>query len=584
MMFERIVDRYSKAVYRVVDTCASLVYWSLRVTRYFFPLTIALLLLSFAIFSLTWVLYLGFYWYCIPPKSISFPINFDFQNRYLSQFLPEDFSHGEPSLINKLQNSTQGFMQGNRYQDPIYSNFISSSELTRQLLYEQSEASALLNFNNITWKYKHNAVSKSHSSSNKSSLNQTQPSLMSLDKSAERSTSSDSSTGMMMYFIHLKNYWSSKIYNFVTLNWYQKRYYKGIDEGINKVIHEYVDSRFGNRMNLEILGNEIDIIVELFYFPSEYNINISPFQVTMDLIQCLESSSVDPKVQSSSNSSTKVLASFKKTTTIEYLPHVVLKFKEYISLIPSLLGLHISSLGLGLESKTSIKLVENFPLQRKHYFFLESLESHIKLCGAKIKMKPALHISKSFLIFQTKLPFWKEIIRNHPILMGNLISFISTVSTISMLFFIAFLTGIYLLWKKYSVGNYDLHISNSFLPTGTVTYTNCTPTSSHLINSNNFNQNGHLQDFSSTKNAPLSNCEQLLIDYSMANSSININGLLPLETKQISHPRSQYMTQPQSFADRPHDEPLKSEESEEPHEKPIHSPKSNTSLNNHSET
>lgn len=584
MMFERIIDRYSKAIYRVVDTCASLVYWSLIATRYFFPLTIALLLLSFTIFSLTWVLYLGFYWYCIPPKSISFPINFDFQNRYLSQFIPDDFSDGESSFINKLQNSTHGFIKSNRYQDQIYSSFIGNSELTRQLLYEQSEASALLNFNNITWKYKHNAASKSHLSSNKSSLNETQLSFESLDKSTESSTSNDSNTGMMMYLIHLKNYWSSKIYNFVTLNWYQKRYYKGIDEGINTVIHKYVDSRFGNRMNLEILGNEIDIIVELLYFPNKYNINISPFQVTMDLIQCLESSDSGPKVQSHNRSSTKVLASFKKTSTIEYLPHIVLKFKEYVSLIPFLLGLHISSLGLGLESKMSIKLVENFPLQRKHYLFLDSLESQIKLCGAKIKMKPALHISKSFLIFQTKLPLWKEIIRNHPILMGNLISFILTISTISLLFFIVILTGIYLLWKRYSAGNYnDFHISNSFLPTGTVTYTNCTPTSSHLINSDNYSQNGHLQDFSA-KNAPLSNCEQLLIDYSMTNSSININGLLPLETKQISHPRSQYMTQPQPFTDRPPDEALKSEENEESHEKPIHSPKSNSSLNNHSET
>ncbi|OII73965.1 uncharacterized protein cubi_02767 [Cryptosporidium ubiquitum] len=572
-MFERIFDRYSKGIYRVIDTCASLVYWSLRVTRYFFPLTIALVLLSFTIFSLTWIIYLGFYWYWIPPKFISFPINFDYQNRYLSQFLPDYFLNSDNAFISKFPNSTQGFSQLN-YKDRAYGNFISSHELSRQLLYEQSEASAILNFNNITWRYK-SAVNKSNSFSNQNLLNQTKY-LENLDMPTENINNFN--TGVLKYLVHLKNYWSSKIYNFVTFNWYQKkRYYKGIDEGINQIIHKHVDLRFKNRMNLEVLGNEIDIIVELFYFPSQYNINITPFQITLDLIQCLESHlNYSIGIDNNSTNSSKILASFKKTSAIEYLPNIVLKFKEYISIIPSLLGIQINSLGLGLESKISVKLVENFPLRRKHPFNFNSLETNIKLCGAKIKMKPALHISKSNLIFQTKLPFWKEIIRNHPILMGNVISFIITLFFISVLSFIIFLSGLYFLWKKYSANNYnDFHISSSFLPTGTVTYTNCTPTSSYQINGNGLIQTNN-QDFS-TKNIPLSNCEQLLIDYSMTNSSININGLLPLETKQISHPRNQYMGHSQSFNDRNSDENIKSEENEDTHEKSIHSPKSNLS-------
>ncbi|EAK90568.1 hypothetical protein [Cryptosporidium parvum Iowa II] len=578
-MFEKIFDRYSKGIYKVIDTCASLLYWSLRVTRYFFPLTIALVLLSFTIFSLTWILYLGFYWYWIPPKSISFPINFDFQNKYFSQLIPDNYLYSDQSF-NKFSNSAPGLSQRN-YQDNVYNNFINSNELSRQLMYEQSEASAILNFNNITWRYK-NVGNKRYSITNKSLFNQTHF-LENTDISTEKN--GDISTGTLSYFLYLKDYWSSKAYNFVTFNWYQrKKYYKGIDEGINRIIHKHVDSRFGNRMNSEILGNEIDIIVELFYFPSQYNINISPFQISLDLIQCLEPNiNLNLGSDIHNNNSSKILASFKKTSTIEYLPQVVLRFKEYISIIPSLLGLQINSLGLGLENKISVKLVENFPLQRKHPFNFNSLETHIKLCGAKIKMKPALHISKSHLIFQTKLPFWKEIIRNHPILMGNMVSFIVTLFLLSLLFFIVFLSGIYFLWKKYPANNYnDYHISNSFLPTGTVTYTNCTPTSSYQINSNGFNQ-GNNQDFSSTKNIPLSNCEQLLIDYSMTNSSININGLLPLETKQISHPRNQYITHSQSFGDRNSDENIKSEENGDSNEKSIQSPKSNSS-SNHSET
>ncbi|KAK9171345.1 putative adipose-regulatory protein (Seipin) family protein [Cryptosporidium meleagridis] len=578
-MFERIFDRYSKGIHKVIDTCASLLYWSLRITRYFFPLTIALVLLSFSIFSLTWILYLGFYWYWIPPKSISFPINFDFQNRYFSQLIPDNYSYSD-QYFNKFSSSAPGLSKRN-YQDNVYNNFINSNELSRQLMYEQSEASAILNFNNITWRYR-NVGNKRYSASNMSLFNQTHY-LENDDISAEKN--GDINTGALSYFLYLKDYWSSKVYNFVTFNWYQrKKYYKGIDEGINRIIHKHVDSRFGNRMNSEIIGNEIDIIVELFYFPNQYNINISPFKISLDLIQCLEPhTSLNLESDIHINNSSKILASFKKTSTIEYLPQVVLRFKEYISIIPSLLGLQINSLGLGLESKVSIKLVENFPLQRKHPFNFTSLETHIKLCGAKVKMKPALHISKGHLIFQTKLPFWKEIIRNHPILMGNMISFIVTLFLLSLLFFIVFLSGIYFLWKKFPANNYnDYHLSNSFFPTGTATYTNSTPTSSNQINSNGFNQ-GNNQDFSSTKNIPLSNCEQLLIDYSMTNSSININGLLPLETKQISHPRNQYIGHSQSFGDRNSDDNIKSEENGESLEKSIQSPKSNSSPN-HSET
>ncbi|KAH8582572.1 putative transmembrane [Cryptosporidium sp. chipmunk genotype I] len=579
-MFERIFDRYSKGIYKVIDTCASLVYWSLRVTRYFFPLTIALVFLSCTIFSLTWIFYLVFYWYWIPPKSISFPINFDFQNKYLSQFMPDNLLYNDQPF-NKFPNSTPGLSRRS-YQDNVYSSFINSNELSRQLMYEQSEASALLNFNNITWRYKYFG-NKSHSTFNKSLLNQTQF-IENFDVSTEKSNS-EINTGSLRYLMHLKDYWSSKVYNFVTFNWYQgKKYYKGIDEGISRIIHKHVDSRFGNRMNSEILGNEIDIIVELFYFPSQYNINITPFRISLDLIQCLEPHlNLNHETDIHNNSSSKILASFKKTSAIEYLPQVVLKFKEYISIIPSLLGLQINSLGLGLESKVSVKLVENFPLQRKHPFNFNQLETHIRLCGAKIKMKPALHISKSHLIFQTKLPFWKEAIRNHPILMGNVVSFLATLFLLSVLFFIVFLSGVYFLWKKYSASNYnDFHISNSFLPTGTVTYTNCTPTSSHQINSNGLNQANN-QDFSSAKNIALSNCEQLLIDYSMTNSSINISGLLPLETKQISHPRNQYITHPQSFSDHNSDGNIKSEENEDFKEKSIYSPKSNPSSSHHSE-
>ncbi|KAJ1608721.1 membrane domain-containing protein [Cryptosporidium canis] len=561
-MSQGIIDRYSRAVYRVIDVCTSLVYWSLRATRYFLPLAIALFLLSFAVFSLTWTLYLIFYWYWIPPKSLSFPINFEFQNRYISQFLPESLPSDELSLVDKLANSTAGFARRGTFQEQMYGSFISSNELTRQLLYEQSEASALLNFNNITWMYRH-ALHRGGPSAKDGQSNQTHT-LGQFDQSTGEGFADHLNTGMMAYFSHLGRRGASKVYNFLTLNWYQRRrYYKGIDEGINRIIHEHVDSRFGNRMNSEILGNEIDIIVELFYFPSKYNLNITPFQITLDLIQCLDSD-LGSMAHGESNSSTKILASFKKTSTIEYFPQVVLKFKEYISLLPSLLGLQFSPMGLGLESKVSIRLVENFPLQKRHYSFLDSLESHIKLCGARIKMKPALHLSKSNLIFQTKLPFWKEVIRNHPILMGNLISLIVTVLTVSLLLLIVLASGIYLLWKKYSTGIYDSQVSNSFLPTGTVTYTNCTPTSPY-----NFN---NCQDLSSTKNASLSNCEQLLMDYSLTNPSINISGLLPLETRQISHPRNQYIAQSQSFNDRPSEEPLKSEESEIPH-----SPKSSHS-------
>lgn len=578
-MFEGIFDKYSKGIYTCIDTCANLVYWSLRVTRYFFPLTIALVLLSLAIFSLAWILYLGFYWYWIPPKFVSFPINFDFQNKYLSQFLPDHFLSSENSFINNFQNSTPGFSQWN-FREKVYSSLINSHELSRQLLYEQSEASAILNFNNITWRYK-NTANKGYSFSNSSILNQTKY-LENLDIPTEKSNY-NFNTGILRYIINLKNYWSSKIYNFVTFNWYQrKNYYKGIDEGINQIVHKHVDSRFKNKMNLEILGNEIDIIVEVFYFPNQYNINITPFQITLDLIQCLEPH-LNFGTDNNNNGSSKILASFKKTSTIEYLPYVVLKFKELISVIPYLLGIHINSLGLGLESKIAVKLVENFPLQRKHPFNLNSLETNIKLCGAKIKMKPALQMSKSHLIFQTKLPLWKEIIRNHPILMGNVISFIATIFFISLLFFIIFLSALYFFWKKYSTSNYnDFQIPSSFLPTGTITYTNCTPTSSYQINSNDINQANN-QDFS-TKNIPLSNCEQLLIDYSMTNSSININGLLPLETKQISHPRNQYIAHSQSFNDLNSDENIKTEENEDIHEKPIHSPKSYSSSNHSSET
>ncbi|KAK6588629.1 hypothetical protein RS030_3476 [Cryptosporidium xiaoi] len=494
VLLDKIYDKYSRVIARIFDTGSNFAYWSFKISWYLIPTLISVIILGILIFSLTWIFYLLFYIYYIPPKSITFPLNFEYKNNFLSQFYIDDGNTSSKSI----------FGSGN-----IYNNVINNDELTNQLLYEQSEAVASVSFDNITWKLgkKDNGVI---SPNNKTIT-------------VQDSSSFNKYSITLDYLIYFKNYTLRKIYNLFTFNWFGKR-------------NKSNNSEINNIINNDILGNEIDILVELFYYPNKYNINITPFQVNIELIKCIESDNSD---------SLSVLAEFRKTATIEYTPDIIIRFREYFSLIPSLFGIKISCFGLGLENKITVKLVENFPLLKKYYHYHNNTNTHlsnylnglIKLCGANIKMKPALHAYKANLIFQTKLKFWKEVIRNHPILMGNILSIMFTLFCLILIFLISISIGFYLLWKKHSINNYcDMHISNSHLPTGTVTHNICTPSSTyHHINSNDIGKGLSLGTFRENKFA---------IDYSSSSTSpVIFNGLLPLETRQVitNNSKNQYL-------------------------------------------
>ncbi|KAH8738789.1 hypothetical protein FG386_000580 [Cryptosporidium ryanae] len=505
-MMARILDimyeKYSRTAARILDKGTSFAYWSFKVSWYIIPVLISVIILSIIIFSITWVLYLLFYIYCIPPKSITFPLNFEYKNSFLSQLHISDNSNNGKSI----------FGSGN-----IYNNIINSEQLTNQLLYEHSEAIASVSFNNITWKLgaKDDGVNLFN---NEAIQVEDRPNLYKY--------------GIFIYYLNsLKNCIFRKLYNLLTLNWFGNKNIK----------------KANNVVNDDILGNEIDIFVELFYYPSKYNVNMTPFQLKIELIKCTESYYKDEGLD--------ILAKFGKTTAIEYTPDILIRFREYISLIPSLFGVKLNSFGLGLESKVVIKLVENFPLLKKYKYnstnfnSLNHASDLIKLCGANIKMRPALHTYKANLIFQTKLRFWKEVIRNHPILMGNIVSITFTFFCLILIFLISISTGVYLLWKKHSINSYcDMHISNSQLPTGTITYNNCTPSSTYYhINSNDIGRSMPLGLSSFREN-------RLAPDYSSFSSTsspVMLNGLLPLETKQIAttHSKNQYLLSETLFSE-----------------------------------
>ncbi|KAL7066777.1 hypothetical protein ACR3K2_27880 [Cryptosporidium serpentis] len=486
-MLWKFFARYYDACFiypqKLLDKSTTLIHWMYAFVWYSIPVLLITCTISIIIFVLTWVLYIAFYWYMIPPKISSFPIELNYYHKLTSPYPNNNFNSYYSNL---KENNTYEFYKSVTQNTDTNNNLvyhIHSEKMGTELMYQMSLADAYIDFKNVSWTIKnlHNY--------NKPELN------------------------LSLFDITI----FSKI-KLLIIHYLPLRYVKRLMNNISLLFSR--STKLQHELEKRAYGYDVDIITELFYFPTIYNLNIPPLMINLDLVKC--PNIVGNSIEKTSNMN-NIVTNFKRSVSLDYIPNIALKVQEYLSVLPLIFGFNLNNIGFGLRRGLRIKMAENFPLFSNNEYLDTSIHSSVNICGATIRIKPALHVASANLIFETKLPYWKEIIRSHPIITGFIITNLFIFIGCLTIFIISIMIGLYILWSRYSIANgggNNSNDSNSNLPTGTITYTNCTPLSSYcrsmsesygeLVYQNNHNNN-------------------LMIG--TKNINVESSGLLPLEIK-----------------------------------------------------